>query len=176
MTHADQVAPDLVRAISTATGLSLNLDRVVSTRRGATVTKLRGGEQAYALKLVHTKEAPSSGAYNASELLLREADNMRALDHFTGHSYVGDGQYNDYLWLMTRWREAKSSPVIARAAKRHSSSKERQQKLLGIFRQILVKTLALHNWVAQFIAVCRRSKMVSMSTRSHRRGSRLCRR
>src|SRR5438270_13278693 len=29
---------------------------------------------------------------------------------------------------------------------------------------------------AQFIAVCRRSKMVAMGTRSPRRGSRLCRR
>jgi predicted ester cyclase len=29
---------------------------------------------------------------------------------------------------------------------------------------------------AQFIAVCRRSKVVSRSTRSHRRGSRRCRR
>jgi hypothetical protein len=58
--------------------------------------------------------------------------------------------------------------------------------LLGTDQEIIVSLakkdgLELHmsvlsNTVAQFLAVCRRSKVGSMDTRRHRRGLRLCRR
>jgi len=53
---------------------------------------------------------------------------------------------------------------------------EQVMALLKRHGRLSYRALKVQFEFAQFIAVCRRSKEVSMSTSSHRRGSRRCRR
>lgn len=134
----------VVEAAESASGLNLELVRPITSRRGASVYKLRDESAGrYALKLAY--EEAEDSPYSPAAKLRHEAYFLRQLPDFSEHSFLAEGSFDEGYWVLKKWIQGTLVHNRALELRKIEEEKERQVSLASLFLKVIDTFSKIHD-------------------------------